>query len=82
MDTSNQETFSGIRAKDRYFPRIPLRYISSRSDKNEVIRKSELIRKSTGSRIVTLSQDNHRRRQARSEDRRSSERMERVLGTH
>jgi hypothetical protein len=54
----------------KHFDRIPLRYISGRSDKNLVIRK------------VNLNQVSQSRRKTRREDSRSPIRMERVLCSH
>jgi hypothetical protein len=66
MDMSIQQTF----------PRIPLHYMSGRSDKNIFIHKSEVSRK------VTLNQVSHHRRKTRREDSHSPVKMEQVLGSH
>jgi hypothetical protein len=83
----NQQTCPWIRAGNKHFPRIPLRYISGRSDKNEVIHSSfvnqkGVIRKLTGSRKVTLNQVSHSRRKTRKEDSRIPVRTEWLLGSH
>jgi hypothetical protein len=70
-----------FRAKEHseIFPRIPIRYIGGRSDKNQVSRS----RKETQVcwKRSQKSAENSRR-QTRSQDSRSPVRMERVLGSH